>query len=345
MTRWRAISVGVVPPLTDAVGVMPAVRAALDLLTADGTIAHTFLPNLRAIDDGSIDVLHTIGSGLAMVNLPKAALRLPHVHTVDRIRLSPGRLAIDSAWLREHRRLRRPACWLVHGRTGGRLLRDSELSDGNDIAWLPVMPFPGSESVAVRSAERAAVRRSLNVPPGVRFVLGAGSLRHECGVNDFDQAVAALNRRDIRAAWLTLGAPDAGGAEPRHVHVLRTMTPAAVISAADLVVAMARNLMATSVAVSALGAGVDVIAVDTDSSAELVTPRMTGVVVPTCSPEALMLALQNAIDAPLTRSGDDNAGRMTQCWLDRLTHQMGAVYRATVDWSSTAWRPRPAAVR
>jgi glycosyltransferase involved in cell wall biosynthesis len=217
------------------------------------------------------DLLHTIGD-VDPLHGPVAARRL---HTVDRIALRGRReLAPTRRWIHQQRR-RAAECsvWLVHGRTAGRLVVGAGLAPGERVQCLPMLAPASSPSPAWAGRRayqnRLELRRHLAVPPGVRVVAGASSVAH--GADDWAAAVERLGRADVRVLRLPIG--EHGGSP------LAGFSLEELLDATDCFVAAGDELTAVSPAVAALARGIPLVAVSTDSAAELVTAGRDGVVV------------------------------------------------------------------
>jgi glycosyltransferase involved in cell wall biosynthesis len=241
-----------------------AVREAVGLLLEAGLLRIAG-PGERA------DLLHTIGD----VDLPHGPAALRRLHTVDRVALRRGGdLAPTRRWVhQQHRRAADCSFWLVHGSTAGRLVVGAGLAAGERVHCLPVLApvrAPNPAWASRRAVEgRLLVRRRLGIAPGVRLVAGPGHALQ--GPGDWAAALDRLRRPDLRV--LRLSIRGRGGALPFGLSFHE------LLDASDCFVAPGGALTAISPAVSALAAGVPVVAVSTDSAAELVTPGRDGVVV------------------------------------------------------------------
>ncbi|NMH96650.1 glycosyltransferase [Pseudonocardia acidicola] len=242
-----------------------ALREAVELLLGAGRL-RLARPGERA------DLLHTVGEVDGDAGL--AAYR---VHTVDRIPLRGHELVATRRWARrERRRAARCAVWLTHGRTAGRIVVEAALAPGERVRCLPVLsPWhaPGAGSRDGGAAERGAVRRELGIRPGVRLVVGVVPARRTAMLGDWAAAVERLGRSDVHVLRLS------GEAGRAPAHPAGRLPLPALLEAADLFVAAGQDLSAVSPGVSALAMGLPVVAVTTDSAAELVTSGLNGNVV------------------------------------------------------------------
>lgn len=242
-----------------------ALRTATSLLTRSGRIR-------LAETAADAEVVHTVGDVAGPV---PAGTR--HVHTVDRVALRRG-LRAARWWVRQERSATADATvWLAHGRTTARLLVSAGLVAGERLHCLPVLPPPDGRPAEGRT--RAELRRAWGVAPGVRLVLGS-----EAGSGDWIEAVRELGRTDVAIALCALDGETAGD-RPRLADLL---------TAADLFVAAGHDLAACNPGAAAIAAGLPVVAVTTDSVADLIDAGRTGYVVP---PEAEAIAA--AVDAHL----------------------------------------------
>jgi glycosyltransferase involved in cell wall biosynthesis len=253
----------------DAGPLATALREAVQLLVGAGRL-RLARPGERA------DLLHTVGG---VGDMGDAGVADHRVHTVDRIPLRGGReLMATRRWARrERRRAARCTVWLTHGRTAGRMVVEAALAPGERVRCLPVLS-PWRLDIAVRgddraSGDRSAVRRELGVRPGVRLVLGVAP-RRPTAVDGWAAAIDRLGRTDVQVLRL---AGDPGGRTP--ASVVGSLPLPALLAAADLFVATGQELAALSPGVSALAVGLPVVAVTTDSAAELVTSGRDGHVV------------------------------------------------------------------
>jgi phosphohistidine swiveling domain-containing protein len=241
-----------------------AVRGAMGLLVAAGLV-RLALPGERA------DLLHTIGD----VDPEHGPVVARRIHTVDRIALRGGReLAPTRRWIhQQRRRAAESSLWLVHGRTAARLVVGAGLTAGGRVHCLPMLAplrSPNPAWAGRRALQnRLEVRRHLAIPPGVRVVTGASP--HEHGSGDWAAVVERMGRPDVRVLRLPIG--DHGVTPPAELSLEE------LLDATDCFVAAEYGLTAVNPAVLALARGIPVVAVSTDSAAELVTAGRDGVVV------------------------------------------------------------------
>lgn len=278
-----------------------ALCTATSLLTGSGRI--------RLVEPGAdAELVHTVGDTAGRV--PAGA---HHVHTVDRVALRGG-LRVARRWVRQERSMTADATvWLAHGRTTARLLVSAGLAAGDRLHCLPVLPPP--QGRPARGHDRAELRRALGIAPGVRLVLGSAPANGWAGGGDWTAAVRDLGRTDVTTALWTPD-HDASGGRPRLADLL---------TAADLFVAAGHDLAACNPGAAAIAAGLPVVAVTTDSVADLIDAGRTGYVV---APDA------DAVAAAVAAHLDDAvpAGRRDPVGVDdgriarRLARHLLAAY-------------------
>jgi hypothetical protein len=245
------------------------------------------------------DIVHTVGivDGAAR----RAARR---VHTIGRIPLRNGKVLPEGWWLRHERRHSRDvSAWFVHGQTAGRMLLGSGLARGALVYGLPLLPPVGCMAIGANcltAAARAAIRDQLAVAPGVRLVLGVEAYTEGRRGDGWGSLLMNSGRSDVTVAPIRLVDGD-----PEHRYRARSRTGvwsqqpyplAELLSAADLFVATGHELEVHSAAVAAVACGVPVVAVTTDSVAELLLSGARGYVVP---PDATAVA--QAVAAQIDR--------------------------------------------
>jgi hypothetical protein len=259
-------------------GVARGVLAALDMLNDAGRI--------HLVTDGSrVDIVHTVGTiGTVVAHRDLPADR---VHTVDRIPLRGSRLAPAGWWIRQHRGSLPPgALWLTHGHTAGRILVDSGVARGERVHCLPLLSHLDARPTGPGRAaggERSRARRDLGLAPGMRLVLGALPSGGRPGAREWPRAVADLHRPDVVVGLADL--PDTEPADGQLVLVHVAGRPAVglpledLLAAVDVYVAAGNDLNGFCHGVAATAAGAALIAVTTDSAAELVLAGRAGHVV------------------------------------------------------------------
>jgi glycosyltransferase involved in cell wall biosynthesis len=231
-----------------------ALRTAAGLLTRSGRI--------RLVNAGAdAELVHTV-SGVA----GPVPAGTHHVHTVDRVALRRG-LRATRRWVRQERSATAESTvWLAHGRTTARLLVSAGLTAGERVHCLPVLAPPHGRPA--REHDRAELRRTLGIAPGVRLVLGCEPGEDSADTGDWITAVRELGRTDVAVALCSLDGEDN---RPRLADLL---------TAADLFVAAGNDLAACNPGAAAIAAGLPVVAVTTDSAADLIDAGRTGYVVP-----------------------------------------------------------------
>ncbi|WP_163505797.1 glycosyltransferase [Fodinicola acaciae] len=245
---------------TDDGSLGAAVRLAAGLLAGVGRIEFAG-PGRPA------DIVHTVGD---VTTRPASAHR---VYTVERVPLRYGRLVADRSWVRrQRRRCGTDSMLLAHGRTAARLVVAARLALGERVHCVPVVS-PLYSDTARESASRSQVRDRLGLRPGVRLVVCASGPD-----DDWCAAIERLDRPDVM------------------VLPLRDEPLAGLLTAADLFVATGRDLLACNPAAAALAMNVPVVAVTTDSAADLVIPGRNGYVVPP-RPAAVAHAVGAHLDA------------------------------------------------
>jgi hypothetical protein len=266
-------------------GLGDAIRLAVGLLADVGRI--------RIADSvRQADIVHTVGDATAVGDNAR------RVHTVDRVPLREGRLVAVRSWVRQQRRRRaQDSAILVHGRTAARLVVSARLSPGERVHCVPVLsPLHSRILDTSGSPARAEIRAGLHLPPGVQLVIGTS--HDDC---DWSTAVQRLHRQDVIVVQLHdqnpahVRYPDSAPADRA-----ARMSLADLLSAADLFVATGPDLMACNPGAAALAMRVPVVAVTTDSAADLVIPGRSGCVVPS-NPTAVANAVRAHLDGAQRR--------------------------------------------
>ncbi|MDP9093374.1 MAG: glycosyltransferase [Actinomycetota bacterium] len=277
-----------------AVDVAAGIRLALGMLQDAGRIEL-----VGAYDPA--DIVHTVGF------VDGAARRAAHrVHTIHRIPLRSGRVTPEGCWLRNERRHARDVSgWFAHGQTAGRMLVESGLARSATVYGLPLLPPVWCMAIGascLSAAARAAIRDQLAVAPGVRLVLGVDAPTDGRRSVGWGPVLMNSGRLDVAVAAIH---PVDG--DPEHRYRVRSTTGlwstqpyplAELLSAADLFVATGHELEVHSAAVAAVVCGLPVIAVTTDSVAELVLSGARGYVVAP-HPTAVARAVTAQIDGGL----------------------------------------------
>ncbi len=304
-------------------------------LVTGGAIDAQVFPAVTTADGlARFDIVHTIGS---MSSVDAWAAHLPPtatwIHTLDTVSLGRFRLH-----LRQQRggraKLRRPtpAIWLVHGRAAAGRLVTSGLARSERVLCLPLLPpvvgaAPAGEPLA---ALRTQVRAACGIPPGVQLVLGAGSCADSSGFTEFQSVVSHLDRHAVRALWVDTLGSSRPRTTPSGVEVV-DVSPESLrlLAAADVLVAAARRLEATTTGTLAVQAGIPFIASETDSAAELVIPGTRGVIVRRGRSTLLATALQWALDGEQMPAPRRNgiAGRP-----EAMTSYLLNAYGAAASW-------------
>lgn len=255
-------------------GLGHAIRLAVGLLAEVGRIE-------LAESAPDADIVHTVGDVTPLVATAH------RVHTVDRVPLREGRLVAARSWVRQQRRRRaQDSAILVHGRTAARLVVAARLSPGERVHCVPVLS-PLHSQISRSKPTRAQVRAGLSLPPGVKLVVGTS--QDDC---DWTSEVQRLQRPDVIVIQLddarcrNVRLPEAGRLSLAHL-----------LTAADLFVATGHDLLACNPGAAALAMRVPVVAVTTDSAADLVIPGRSGYVV---APNPVAVA--NAVRAHLDGS-------------------------------------------
>lgn len=274
-------------------------NTAAGLLTRSGRI--------RLVDSGAdAELVHTIGGVSGPV---PAGTR--HVHTVDRVALRRG-LRAARRWVRQERSATADSTvWLAHGRTAARVLVSAKLTAGERVHCLPVLrPLHGRPALA---RDRAELRLALGVAPGVRLVLGSEPDDGSAGTGDWITAVRELGRTDVAVALCSL---DGEGNRPRLADLL---------IAADLFVAAGNDLAACNPGAAAIAAGLPVIAVTTDSAADLIDAGRTGYVVPPDA-DAIAAAVDAHLDGAVPASRREPVGPDDRRLASRLARDLLTAY-------------------
>jgi hypothetical protein len=276
------------------------------------------------------DVVHTIGT--VNVRTPGSGRR---VHTVDHIPLRTGQLAPAAWWVRNVRHdVPRTASWLTHGRTAGRLLVDAGVAPGERVYCLSLLPPLSrltwlSPALPNRST-RAAIRNLLGIAPGVRLVLGVEPTTSRPGAGEWAAAVAGLRRPDVAVVQIRPGQnADADFWRVRLAtgrELPDALGLAELLVAADLYVAAGHGLAACNPGTAAVASGLPLIAVTTDSAAELVRSGTTGYVVPPRA-DCVARAVDAQVEAGLPARGLTGGDPPQAPRLAELAHELLAAYR------------------
>ncbi|HEX8973795.1 hypothetical protein [Oryzihumus sp.] len=272
-------------------------------LTANLVAALEMLTDARRVElvgsGDTADVVHTTGS----TQVPWAGRAL-RVHSIERLPLRENGLSPAGWWVRScNRMIPAVATWLVHGQTAARLLVSSGVAPGGRIRCLPLLgPAAAAPSSTSIGETRADLRRVLDVAPGVRLAVGLEPGTSHLGAAAWAPTLHALRRSDLVVAQLrpVPGAP--GQYAVRRVdgrHGAVTAPLAVVLRAADVIVATDSGLAAASPSAAAVDVGLPVVAVTTDSAAELVLSGGAGCVVPPRA-EAVAQAVVSMLEGGVT---------------------------------------------
>jgi hypothetical protein len=159
---------------------------------------------------------------------------------------------------------------------------------------------------------RTAARRALGVAPGVRVV--TGTTRALPGRCRWAQHLARRPRHDLQLLDASVHGP-------------------AALAAADVIVADCPDLTGWTVAAAALENGPAVVALDTDSTAELLAAgRAHGSVVP-ADPAAVVSAVLAHLDLLPARPATSGTSRTEEA--EDLARRLFRVYQHALAWS---WR-------
>jgi hypothetical protein len=293
--------------------------AAYDVLVEAGRV----LPPSASLP---ADVVHTVGD----VAPPEPGPL--HVRTVDVVPLRNGRLAVASAWLRRERRHGAATTWLAHGYTAGRLLLEARLSPSSRLHCLPlvgVLTAPAPNDARTRALERAATRARLGLAPGARLVVTTApdSAALAGGTGRWQRDLAAAHRPDISVIQI-------GPAQPHGTHLitdsngrrLADLPLFSVLAGSDLFVATGRELAGCSLGVAAADWGIPLVAVATDSAAELVLTRGVGTVV-AGGDAHIARAVFDELDGGLPHAGSTMQPPVPQDRLVEFARALLGVYR------------------
>jgi hypothetical protein len=182
---------------------------------------------------------------------------------------------------------------LTHGRTAGRVLVDSGVARGERVHCLPLLSDPDAKSShpdaglarpeRAVAGERSRARRELGLAPGMRLVVGAASTGGRSVARGWPRAVAELRRLDVVIGLAELVDGEPAGDRPVLVHIAGR--PAVglplpeLLAAVDVFVATGNDLNGYCHGVAATAASAPIIAVTTDSAAELVLAGAVGHIV------------------------------------------------------------------
>ena len=181
---------------------------------------------------------------------------------------------------------------------------------------------------------RRVQRQMMDIPPGVRIVLGCGTSRDR-GRRILQGAVQQLRRADVVAIWVD--ADQRAELLATEGHLARTV-PAAVnvtsmLLAADVFVATSNRLGTASVGALAIDLGIHTIAESSDPSAELLSGGR-GIVVASGDVAAVAAALRNVVDD--RRRALDAGGRRARR-VEQLARSIERLYERALE--------RPVALR
>ena len=193
--------------------------------------------------------------------------------------------------------------WVTHGELARRVLVATGLSP-----WRAGARPAGARRPPDRPPTRREARRALGVAPGVRVV--TGTTRALPGRCRWAERLTRRARSDLRVLDACVHGP-------------------AALAAADVIVADCPDLTGWAVAAPALDAGPAVVALDTDSTAELLAAGHAHGSVVAHDPDAVVSAVLAHLDLLPARSG----GRPPTGEIDDLARRLFRV-------SSTPWRGR-----
>ena len=242
------------------------------------------------------EIEHTLGEERARGDAPG------HVHTVDRIPMRRG--FPDRLWSRRQPSMPHTV-WVTHGELARRVLVATGLAPGERVHALPVLAARPTAPPTRREA-----RRALGVAPGVRVV--TGTTRALPGRCRWAERLTRRARSDLRVLDACVHGP-------------------AALAAADVIVADCPDLTGWAVAAPALDAGPAVVALDTDSTAELLAAGHAHGSVVAHDPDAVVSAVLAHLDLLPARSGS----RPPTGEIDDLARRLFRVYQHALAWS---WR-------
>jgi glycosyltransferase involved in cell wall biosynthesis len=163
------------------------------------------------------------------------------------------------------------------------VLVDAGLAPGERVHCLPLISPVACATVEASRAARAVVRARLGLAPGVRLVMGVEPDSPAHATDRWDRALLGTRRRDVVVARIRPAGARADCFQVRLVSGLWLNEPVRLpelLAAADVFIAAGHDLEAYTPAVAAVACGIPVVAVTTDSVAELVMSGGRGCVVP-----------------------------------------------------------------
>lgn len=245
------------------------------------------------------EIEHTLGESRARGDAPG------HVHTVDRIPMRHG--GPDRLWSRRQSSMPHTV-WVTHGELARRVLVGCGTAPGERVHALPVL----ADRPTAPLVSRRAARGVLGIAPGVRLVTGTSrALPGRC---PWAQRLTRRARNDLQVLDACVHGPSA-------------------LAAADVIVADCPDLTGWAVAAPALEHGPAMVALDTDSSSELLAAgRAHGSVVP-AEPDAVVSAVLAHLDLLPARPANSGMSRTGE--IDDLARRLFRVYQHALAWS---WR-------
>lgn len=245
------------------------------------------------------EIEHTLGESRARGDAPG------HVHTVDRIPMRRG--SPDRLWSRGQPRTPHTV-WVTHGELARRVLVGCGLAPGERVHALPVLAARPTAPLATRRE----ARRALGIAPGVRVV--TGTTRALPGRCRWAQRLTRRARSDLQVLDGCVHGP-------------------AALAAADVIVADCPDLTGWAAVAPALGTGPAVVALDTDSTAELIAAGHAHGSVVACDPDAVVSAVLAHLDLLPARPATPGLSLAEE--IEDVARRLFRVYQHALAWS---WR-------
>lgn len=176
----------------------------------------------------------------------------------------------------------------------------------------------GVDTQRFRPLDRQSSRAQLDLPADVPILISVGGLVERKGFHRVIAQLPTLIERWPNLIYLIVGGPSAeGNNRPElealavqlgveaHVRFLGAVAPdqlAAPLSAADIFILATRNEGWANVFLEAMACGLPVVTTDVGGNREVVSDPALGIVVPFDDPNALLVALIQALETPWDRA-------------------------------------------
>ncbi len=317
---------------------------ALGLEVVERPIPHLnpwqLLTTVRLLRERAIDVVHTHGKGAGFHgHMAAHRLGIPTIHTFHGIHYTSYPRWIQPLYLGLERRLARRTHTIIN------------VSAAQEAEGLALGLFrPEQSAVVVNGIDVEEFDRASRESPVRRESLGLGADDLVIGcvsrfdpVKRLDVLLHVVHRLKDRLPRVTLILVGGGGEEARirrlawelglNQHVIFTgflEAPARVSPVLDLYVASSQKEGLPLSLLSAMGAGLAVVATDVPGHREVVIPGETGLLVPAEDPGALAEAVAALLADPARRRSMGEAGRrrvLKEFGLGAMVDSTAAIYR------------------